>query len=305
MYKYNKNLIIGLAISIVLHGLIWIRSSVPFVPYSEQEIEIQIPTSTANQPNSRDRSKQTYISSTIQSDMAHQISGEPVLSQQPLIADDAPHQPLTHDEWFIHSSDFKLKKWSVDNHQDNHQSAPFNTHEEDSRVPRRIMPMSSPQYEKKKEEFSLFPKIHPKSPELDFVPSDVELDALCSVWQQDSITAQQIYTRLDTSYRVTIEDVNNALEHLTDKGLLTRRIVSPQNKFKFFFLPEDRFGLELSPQNRRNRVYEYSSNLDQRVMLDFLNARAYQIEHSQESATSAGQGAAEKIKEKILHLLKK
>jgi hypothetical protein len=304
MYKYNKNLIIGLAISIILHGIIWIRSSVPFVSHSEQEIEIQIPTSTANQPDSRNSSKQTSISATIKSDMALQISGEPVFSQQPVIADDAPRQPLTHDEWFIHSSDFKLKKWSVEN-QDNRQSAPFNAHEKDSKLFRRIMPMASPQYEKKKEAFSLFPKIHPKSPELDFVPSDVELDALCSVWQQDSITAQQIYTRLDTSLRVTVEDVNNALEHLTDKGLLTRRIVSPQNKFKFFFLPEDRFGLELSPQNRRNRVYEYSSNLDQRIMLDFLNARAYQIEHSQESAPFAGQGMVEKMKEKILRLLKK
>jgi hypothetical protein len=106
---------------------------------------------------------------------------------------------------------------------------------------------------------------------LDFIPSHIELEALNLIWEFGEITDMEIYAQIDTSLKITAKDLNSALEKLEEKGLLSRWIVSPQNKFGFNILPED-FGIEMSAKNRRNRVYRYRSHIDRETVLRYLTA---------------------------------
>ena len=47
-------------------------------------------------------------------------------------------------------------------------------------------------------------------------------------------------------------------------------IVSPRNEFNLFGVL-----IEMSPTNRRNRIYEYRSNVDRDVMRKFIDANAF------------------------------
>ena len=123
----------------------------------------------------------------------------------------------------------------------------------------------------------LLPQSKSQPPRMTFVPSKIEVEALNAIWKQTKATDQQIYASLDSSIKITAEDLNSALTGLMDKGLVTRELVSPRNEFTFQ-TPVGGVGIEMSAKNRRNRVYSYQSRIDRKEMLQFLNAALYQLE---------------------------
>jgi len=132
----------------------------------------------------------------------------------------------------------------------------------------------------------LKPKHKPHAPRMTFIPSKVEVEALNTIWYRTKATDQQIYAGLDSSIKITAEDLNSALSDLTDKGFVTRELVSPRNEFTLQ-TPVGGVGIETSAKNRRNRVYSYQSLIDRQEMLQFLNAALYQLENGMELQFSA------------------
>jgi len=114
---------------------------------------------------------------------------------------------------------------------------------------------------------------------MDFLPNEKQLEALKIIWQKKRATDQSIYASFDTSIKITATDLNKILEKLAARGLLKRKIVSPRNEFTFFGLTGES-GIEMSPTNRRNRIYEYEPLISKEEMVDFLNAAFYQVKSS-------------------------
>lgn len=102
------------------------------------------------------------------------------------------------------------------------------------------------------------------------IPTRQELDILEVLWTKEEVMDTTIYSCLDTTLNITMEDLNRLLSRMTHRGLVYRRQVSPRFEFNAFGI-----GIEMSRQNRRNRVYEYHSNVKREVMRRFINANAY------------------------------
>ncbi|MBD3288187.1 hypothetical protein GF337_05230 [candidate division KSB1 bacterium] len=102
------------------------------------------------------------------------------------------------------------------------------------------------------------------------IPTRQELDILEVLWVKENVMDTTIYSCLDRTVNITMEDLNGLLSQMTRRGLVYRRQVSPRFEFNAFGI-----GIEMSMQNRRNKVYEYHSNVDREVMQRFINANAY------------------------------
>ena len=107
----------------------------------------------------------------------------------------------------------------------------------------------------------------------DFIPSETEIKICAVLWEQPQSKDHEIYAALDTSVRITAVDLNKILVRLTEKGLLKRKIVSPQNEFTF---PIGK--VEMSAKNRRNRVFEYDTKIQPQELLVYLQATLYENE---------------------------
>jgi len=102
------------------------------------------------------------------------------------------------------------------------------------------------------------------------IPTRKELDILEILWAKENVMDTTIYSCLDTTMNVTFMDLNRLMAEMSKKGLVSRRIVSPRNEFNLFGVL-----IEMSPTNRRNRIYEYRSNVDRDLMRRFVDANAY------------------------------
>ncbi|MFZ5515253.1 MAG: hypothetical protein ACOY90_01360 [Candidatus Zhuqueibacterota bacterium] len=102
------------------------------------------------------------------------------------------------------------------------------------------------------------------------IPSRAELDILEILWAKEDVMDTTIYSCIDTTHHLAMEDLNKLLDIATEKKLVRRKIVSPRNEFNFFGVM-----IEMSPSNIRNRVYEYHSNVDRNLMRTFIEANAY------------------------------
>lgn len=102
------------------------------------------------------------------------------------------------------------------------------------------------------------------------LPTRAELDLLELLWIKDNVQDTTLYSCLDTTMTITMEDLNQLLEGMTRKGLVSRKIVSPRHEFNAFGLL-----IEISAQNRRNRVYEYHALVTRELMRTFIDANAY------------------------------
>ncbi len=121
-------------------------------------------------------------------------------------------------------------------------------------------------------------KAKPPTPRMRFIPTMAELDVLLAVWPHESITDQDVYRRLDASVHLTAEDVLKILKGLESKGVLSSELVSPRNEFTIA-TPLGSAGLEMSAQNRRNRIFRYKSLIDRQHMIRFLNAVLDQVQN--------------------------
>lgn len=102
------------------------------------------------------------------------------------------------------------------------------------------------------------------------IPTRSELDILEILWAKEDVQDTTIYSCLDTVMNITMMDLNQLLERMTQKGFVSRKIVSPRNEFNAFGVL-----IEMSPQNRRNRVYEYKTLVDRDLMRSFIDANAF------------------------------
>ncbi len=103
-----------------------------------------------------------------------------------------------------------------------------------------------------------------------FLPTRAEMEVLEILWAKQDVQDTTIYSCLDTVLSITMMDLNQLLEGMTRKGLVSRKIVSPRNEFNAFGVL-----IEMSPQNRRNRVYEYRALVDRELMRSFIDAHNY------------------------------
>jgi len=102
------------------------------------------------------------------------------------------------------------------------------------------------------------------------IPTRGELDILEILWINENVCDTTIYTCLDSTLNITMEDLNKLLERMTKRGFVRRKIVSPRNEFNAFGVL-----IEMSPQNIRNRIYAYQTNVDRNLMQRFINANEY------------------------------
>ncbi len=102
------------------------------------------------------------------------------------------------------------------------------------------------------------------------IPTRAELDILEILWAKENVMDTTIYSCLDTTMNISMEDLNDLLESTTKKKLIRRKIVSPRSEFNFFGVM-----IEMSPHNIRNRVYEYHSNVDRDLMRTFIDANSF------------------------------
>ena len=102
------------------------------------------------------------------------------------------------------------------------------------------------------------------------IPTRQELDVLQILWLKENVCDTTLYSCLDPASNMTMEDLNVLLEKMTGKGYLQREIVSPRHEFNAFGVL-----IEMSPQNRRNRIYSYKTNLDRDLMRKFVDANSY------------------------------
>lgn len=103
-----------------------------------------------------------------------------------------------------------------------------------------------------------------------FLPNRAEMAVLEVLWAKPNVQDTTIYSCLDTVLNITMMDLNQLLEGMARKGLVGRKIVSPRNEFNAFGVL-----IEMSPQNRRNRVYEYRALVDRELMRSFIDAHYY------------------------------
>ena len=103
------------------------------------------------------------------------------------------------------------------------------------------------------------------------VPTNLEIDILKQLWTVREATPSEIYARLDTSWRITAEDLQHALERMWQRGFLARKKISPSNEFSLFGIA----GIEMSAKNRRNKVYLYWPVISRSKLITFLDAKRY------------------------------
>jgi len=102
------------------------------------------------------------------------------------------------------------------------------------------------------------------------LPSRAEIDILEILWAKEDVQDTTIYSCLDTMMNVTMSDLNLILEGMAKKGFVSRKIVSPRNEFNAFGVL-----IEMSPNNRRNRIYEYHSLVNRNLMRAFIDANYF------------------------------
>ncbi len=102
------------------------------------------------------------------------------------------------------------------------------------------------------------------------LPSRTELEVLDILWAKEDVQDTTIYSCLDTVVTITMMDLNQVLEGMTRKGFVSRKIVSPRNEFNAFGVL-----IEMSPTNRRNRIYEYRTLVDRDLMRSFIDANHF------------------------------
>jgi len=133
---------------------------------------------------------------------------------------------------------------------------------------------------------------------LDFIPSEIEFQVFYVLWEETQVTGPTIYSSLDSTIRITAGDLEALLSRLTQKGVLTRQMVSPSNEFTF---PLGK--IEMSGKNRRNRVFEYRCRVTSEELLTYLNAVLYELESGAKASQQNNTEIIARLKRMILRLV--
>ncbi len=130
------------------------------------------------------------------------------------------------------------------------------------------------------------------------IPSHIELSVFNLLWEKEKAIDIDIYAHIDTSIHVSAEDLNRILKKMTTEGILRRKLVSPRNEFSLGMLGK---GIEMSPKNQRNRVYEYECRVQPEHVIRYLNAVLYRFESNGSTLDDTLRTKLKKeLKEKII-----
>lgn len=103
------------------------------------------------------------------------------------------------------------------------------------------------------------------------IPEDTEIEILKTLWPKALASSSEIYAELDSTIRLTSEDLNELLKEMTERGFLARKKVSPAHEFTVFGL----FSFELSAKNRKNQLYVYRPLVSKGDLIKYLDSRRY------------------------------
>ncbi len=109
-------------------------------------------------------------------------------------------------------------------------------------------------------------------------PSETEIRILKILWVKEKATGSVIYAQLD-SIRITAAGLDEVLSGMTDRGLLTRQIISPRNELTIA-MPFVAVPLEMSAKNRKNREYLYQPAVSSDLVRNFVDAQLFNFQNS-------------------------
>lgn len=132
------------------------------------------------------------------------------------------------------------------------------------------------------------------------IPTDLEIDILKILWGNKVASHSDIYAQLDASWKITSEDLALILEDMANRGFVDRKKISPSHEFSLFGLAQ----IEMSPSNRKNKVYLYWSLAPKDKLITYLDAKRY-LAYTNPNETGANGTAAAyyKMLEEKLHRL--
>ncbi len=113
-------------------------------------------------------------------------------------------------------------------------------------------------------------KLGVKPQPLAVIPSELEIDVMKVLWKEQEATSSAIYAQLDSA-QLTAVDLQRALDAMTERGLLSRRQISPRHEFTIL----GTIPIEMSAKNRKNREFLYRPQITRQTMLIFLDATTF------------------------------
>ncbi len=127
------------------------------------------------------------------------------------------------------------------------------------------------------------------------LPTPLELEIMTVLWEEKRATGPDLYASIDTTMlkHVTAEMFWRELRSMAKKGFVSEKMVSPQHIFTVLGFP-----IEVSGKNRRNRVYQYQTLVDEEDLMAYIGARHYLARR--EETTPAQAGTRSKYTENLL-----
>ncbi|MGQ9560591.1 MAG: hypothetical protein ACUVWA_08770 [Candidatus Oleimicrobiaceae bacterium] len=125
-------------------------------------------------------------------------------------------------------------------------------------------------------------------------PTVQELHVLRELWAATTSTAPDLYRQLDAAVAPNAERLNQLLDEMTERGLLGRRLVSPQDLLTVT-TPFGSMEVERNQLNRRNRIYQYWPAVSREDVLHYLQG-ALLREAENDSTAEARRRLAEKLR---------
>ncbi|MCR4439046.1 MAG: hypothetical protein QHJ34_09000 [bacterium] len=113
-------------------------------------------------------------------------------------------------------------------------------------------------------------------------PTFQELHVLKELWSAKSLMAPELYRQLDPAIAPSAESLNQLLDEMTERGLLRRRLVSPQDVLTVT-TPFGSMEVERNQLNLRNRVYRYWPAVGREELLHYLQGALLREEASDSS----------------------
>ncbi len=130
-------------------------------------------------------------------------------------------------------------------------------------------------------------------------PTTQELCVLKELWTAGSATGPQLYQRMDPALVPSAEWLNALLEEMAARGLVRRRLISPQDVLTVT-TPLGSMEVERNELNRRNRVYQYWPTVSREAVLHYFQGALLQHGTSDSSAQ-----ARERLVQKLLLLVER
>lgn len=133
------------------------------------------------------------------------------------------------------------------------------------------------------------------------IPTDVEIDILKVLWLHPGSSSSEVYAQLDTLRHITSEDLQTILAGMNQRGLLARKKISRSNEFSLFGIAE----IELSPKNRKNKLYVYWPVVTKEKLITYLDSKRYLTDASAQATRNerVESGNKNDIEDRLIRLI--